>query len=146
MEDAEVLRFVRRINRRSKNVGKNAALATKIAAKEMLTEVVLATPVDTGRARSNWRVGVGSPKTGVVEPYAPGRHLGLGDILNAAGAINAGSALIDSSTGDEQFYITNNVPYIYKLDNGWSNQAPANFIRMALDRASARVRRIRLLD
>lgn len=147
MEDPEVLGFVRRINRRSKNLGRNVAQATKDAAKEMLAEVVLATPVDTGKARSNWKVGVGSPDYGVRSPYAPGRHLGIDESANAAAAISVGEATIQAAPDNLPLFISNDVEYIEKLNNGWSKQAPANFIERAFARASGRLRRTRrLLD
>lgn len=146
MDDLEVTDFVRRINRRSKNVGRNVAKATREVAKDMLAEVVLATPVDTGLARSNWRVGVGGPDLGVRSPYSPGRHLGIDESSNAAAAIAEGEAVINGAPDNQPLFISNSVPYIGILNSGSSKQAPANFIERAFARASARARRTRLLD
>ncbi len=113
----------------------------------MLIEVVLATPVDTGKARSNWQVGVGAPAEGVVSPYAPGKRLGIGETGNANGAINAGMAVIRYSDPDQPLFISNNVEYIGKLNDGSSAQSGAQFIERAFDRARVRVNRARrLLD
>lgn len=144
MEDVDG--FVRRINRRAKRVGVNVDKATKAVAKEMLAEVVLATPADTGAARSNWRVGVNGTDIGVVSPYAPGRHLGLAENANAAQAIKEGETRINAAPPNARLFIFNNVPYIGLLNSGSSKQAPAGFIQRAFARATARIRRTRLLD
>lgn len=142
----EIAGFIRRINRRAKRVDDNVNLATKHAARAMLEEVIWATPVDTGRARSNWRVGVGSPNLGTRAPFAPGFKLGLGESANAGAAINSGSSIINSAPRNVPLFISNNLPYINKLNAGSSKQAPANFIERALARGAARARKVRLLN
>ena len=117
--------------------------AWREVAEEMLIEVVLATPVDTGKARSNWQVGIGAPPSGVVSPYAPGRHLGLGETGNANGAIYAGQSVLRVSDPDQTIYIGNNVHYLEKLNDGFSPQAGAGFVERAFERARQRVNRAR---
>lgn len=144
-EEGSVEGFVRRIKRRAATVSENANKATKDAARAMLEEVVRATPADTGRARSNWKVGVGVPAGGVRGPYAPGKKLGLGETANADAAVKAGKTRISTAPQDAPLFISNNVDYIAKLNAGSSSQAPANFIERALERGAATARRARLL-
>lgn len=96
---------------------------TKKVTGEVLQRVIIATPVDTGQARGNWRVSVGSPETSVIE--ATDR--------SGQGAISKGLATIQSGGGiGKVVYISNNLRYISKLNSGWSMQAPANFVELSL--------------
>lgn len=110
-------------------------------------EVILATPVDTGRARSNWIVSLNAPVVLPREPYAPGSKLGLSERANAQAAIDQGVDRINASQPKQDIYISNNVHYIGKLnDEGTSAQAPAGFVQSAVAHAVAHVRKARLVD
>ncbi len=78
------------------------------------------TPVDTGRARGNWFVSAARPKvdTFTVENTTP---------VSSQPAL-AASALADYKAGDPIF-ITNSLPYIRRLEYGWSDQAPHGMVR-----------------
>ena len=85
------------------------------------------TPVDTGHARANWIPSVGVPHTGEVQGSA---------------AYTAGSQQVMRFTLDAgALYVSNSVPYIRKLNEGHSKQAPRLFIEMAIDRALSTVNR-----
>lgn len=94
--------------------------------------VVLATPVDTGRARSNWIAKINGPNGGTIAPYHPGNKLGLGETANAQSAMDQARAVIATRTSGQSIHITNNLDYIGELNNGSSKQAPANFVGMAV--------------
>lgn len=85
--------------------------------------LVLATPVDTGRARSNWLASVGQPRTDEVGTRDAGSA-----IAEAAGVINAAPDF-------PLIYLSNNLPYIKRLNEGSSKQAPAAFVETAVDAA-----------
>jgi hypothetical protein len=94
--------------------------------------VVIATPVDTGRARSNWIVTLDSPATGEIPAHAPGSKGGTGG-ANAQAAINAGKQVISRyKDSNSKICITNNLDYIEDLNNGTSAQAPAGFVEQAV--------------
>jgi hypothetical protein len=96
--------------------------------------VVLATPVDTGRARSNWVVGLNLPPTGTIPAYSPGKGRST-EAANTAAAIAHGNQQIDAFRGmrtTSSIYIGNNLDYIGKLNNGHSKQAPAGFVETAV--------------
>jgi len=84
--------------------------------------LVEATPVDTGHARINWTPTVAAPARGEIEGADPGS------------AVDPVVALGPASPGDVMF-ITNNVPYIRRLNEGSSPQAPAGFVEKAVERA-----------
>ena len=95
--------------------------------------VVLATPVDTGRARSNWITTINEASYEEIDPYAPGKKLGLSEVENAMAAINQGMEVIQQFKMGNVIYITNNVPYMTFLNNnGHSPQAPPGFIQSAI--------------
>ena len=96
-------------------------------ATSLMVELHDATPRDTGHARSNWVGSVGGPEGGVVgskQSVDNGRYLSS---LATLGAWEPASS--------PQVSITNNVPYIGRLNSGWSSQAPAGFIELAVARA-----------
>lgn len=92
---------------------------SKKVAGEMLQRVVVQTPVDTGQARGNWRVNVGSVDTSTTD--ATDR--------SGQGTISKGIATIQSGGGlGKVVYISNSLRYISRLNSGWSMQAPVNFV------------------
>ena len=106
---------------------------------------MLSTPVDTGRARSNWLPSLGGSRQGAIPPYAPlpqGRDpQKFGEQANAQAAINAARLTVGQRTKpDQDIYLTNNLHYINDLNNGNSVQAPAGFVQMAVEAAAAAVR------
>jgi hypothetical protein len=137
--------FVRRINLRASKIPENANKIKRKAALAIDQTVVLSTPVDTGRARSNWQVQLNSPNTTVRSAYSPGKKLGKGDSSNASAAIAQGSLVIGQSKPGDSIYVSNNLDYIAKLNAGSSAQAPAQFVEEAIDDAIAAISKERLL-
>ena len=102
---------------------------------DLLTGIVLKTPVDTGRARANWFTSIGSPTSGTINFDADaGRGVAAPNQSAASiDAISKGSAAIAKATGNV-LWITNNLPYIYRLEfEGWSRQAPAGMVRVTIN-------------
>ena len=101
---------------------KDADKFTRRIAGEMLQQVVVATPVDTGQARGNWRVSVGvlDKKTDQTQDKS------------GQGSISKGIATIQSGGGIGKIvYLSNSLNYIKKLNDGWSMQAPKNFMQIS---------------
>lgn len=93
----------------------------KRAALEIGNRLVLATPVKSGRARSNWLLNYTVPLRYVVEP------------TTAEQAIAEMVKAIDRAEAVPLFYIVNNLPYIERLNEGTSKMAPAGFVDSAID-------------
>lgn len=93
----------------------NTELALRRAMIAVDQAVVLATPVDTGRARGNWIASIGSPATAAD---APVDKTGVGAMNQALGV----AAQFKSE--QKSMWLCNNVEYILPLDNGSSKQAP----------------------
>lgn len=123
--------FGRRIRNIGIRVEKNADAMVRRVALAIDATVVLATPVDTGRARSNWQVQVGSAPAGVREPFSSGEHGSTG-AANAQAAIEQGKSAIAAYRSGKEIHIANNLPYIGKLNEGHSAQAPAAFVERAV--------------
>jgi HK97 gp10 family phage protein len=116
----------------------NANKTTRRAAIAIDQAVVMATPVDTGRARSNWQVQINTPFQGERPAYAPGKNLGKGETANAGAAMDQGNNAIGGYNNGDTIYITNNLPYIGQLNAGTSRQSPAGFVNaMVLEAVNA---------
>lgn len=85
------------------------------------------TPVDSGWARANWIPTIAQPA-----PDAVGSETA---VSSAESAQREGLAVVATYAGQEPVFVTNNVPYIARLNNGWSQQAPAAFVERAVAKA-----------
>lgn len=103
-------------------VSNNADRLVRRCALAVDAAVVIATPVDTGRARANWQVEVGQEATGVLDEVDK----------SGQGALATGARVIQSYKGGSSINLTNNLPYIERLNDGWSAQAPAGFVERAV--------------
>ena len=119
-----------------KKAGDNASAIARKVALELYTKVVQKSPVDSGRLRGNWNVGL----NGVDNTEYPIDASALGSLPSGSGLTRSASALSSFKIGDTIF-ITNNMPYVYKLEyglyndgpktvGGYSRQAPQGFVRI----------------
>lgn len=132
--------FARRMGELGKRIDRNVPKLMRKVALSVDQAVVVATPVDTGRARSNWRVGVNAVPGGEVDTYGPGGAATAGAISQARSAVSR----VDNSR--DIIYLSNNLPYIGRLNDGYSAQAPAGFVQTAVGKAASAVRVARLLE
>lgn len=131
--------FARRMRQRGQQVEEGVNRVVRTTALIADQNLVLSTPVDTGRARSNWQVSIGTPVETTREAFAPG-ELGSTAGPNAQAAIAEGQQVINQRRSGETIFITNNLPYIQRLNDGYSAQAPAGFVQTAVQRAVEYVR------
>lgn len=91
---------------------------------ELGSRLVRRTPVDTGRARGGWIPSISKPSGAVSRALDPSGN----------GAIRAITQTFASSKVPAYpvLYISNNVEYIGALNDGHSQQAPAQFVEMAV--------------
>ena len=124
--------FSRRILIRADNL--DAAINRIVVNVALVVDqvIVLSTPVDTGRARSNWQVSLTAPISNQIEPYAPGIKLGRGESANANAALLQAQAALRPRRPEQDIFITNNVEYIGDLNRGTSAQAPEMFVQIAI--------------
>jgi hypothetical protein len=114
------------------------ALQKKIAL-DLLRKIVLRTPVGNpdlwkaerappgyvgGRARANWQVSIN------VEPGAAAKD--DRDKQGTATISQGEAAILGLTQPGGVIWLFNNVPYILRLENGWSTQAPQGMLRLAI--------------
>ena len=128
---ADLRRFANRVREVGVRVQDNADAMTREVALAVDAAVVMATPVDTGRARSNWQVALGAAPTGTRAPYSPGEE-GSTSGTNTQAAIEQGRQAISGYRGGQVIHITNNLSYIGRLNAGHSAQAPSGFVERAV--------------
>jgi hypothetical protein len=105
IEVAEMSDFAERIKKRNDQFFQRVNKSKRAVTFAMLSQVVLGTPVQTGRARGNWQVSTGTPVEGEK------------DIMDKSGgtALSSGNTVIQRSKLEDDIWIANNLPYIYKL-------------------------------
>ena len=138
---SKVTRFRANLTALAKRFEGNMEKAVKAYSKEFLVQVVQDTPKLSGAAANNWQTGLDSVPSGVIGPLGS-------KIPNSVPvqAIPKGLAAINDYRSGRTIYIVNNVPYISRLNRGWSNQAPAGFVELARSRARNTLNRIKLLE
>lgn len=115
--------FLKGLDQESREVEKLVSLTTQRISLGILSRLVLASPVDTGRFRGNWQVDIGRDPLAELE----------GADKSGAGTISRGAATIKGAAPFREVIIANNLPYGPRLNDGWSRQAPAGFVEAAVD-------------
>lgn len=123
--------FARRFKLIAGAVRKNTVKIVKRAAIAADQAVVIGTPVDTGRLRANWLVGIGTAPAGEI-PFAEGKDGSTkGEATNSA--LASGRETIGTyRLGRGAIFITNNVAYAAIIDAGSSAQAPQGMTARAV--------------
>lgn len=87
---------------------------------DITSALLMRAPVDTGRFRANWALGIGSPNTSTSETLDPSGSATLGQITTQISTVKAGG----------QIFITNSLPYALALERGHSKQAPNGMVAL----------------
>jgi hypothetical protein len=85
--------------------------------------IVMRSPVDTGRFRSNWLAAYGAMDTST------------NDALDKSGSTAIGklTATVNTLAAGQVFYFTNSLPYAQRLEyDAWSAQSPAGMVRVSV--------------
>ena len=139
MPTSEHRRFAADIQRFAKKLDVDVGLATRRVALQVFTGIVQKTPVDTGRARSNWAIALGgpasTPSSAITEEHQRQRKEngeGVDPSSITDQAVREAEASSMAINGQQLVYISNNLPYISRLNEGHSQQAPAGFVEATL--------------
>lgn len=120
---------VRAIVKELRNV--TARLITKITL-DLDANLRESTPIDTGWARANWVPAIGTPHLENLEGIDPKSV----DVSAAQQkAANGKARVLGYKLVKGKVFVTNNVPYISRLNAGSSKQAPAGFVQRAIAKA-----------
>ena len=92
--------------------------------------IVEGTPVDTGRAKGNWQCTLTNPADGVLD---------LNDKTGSS-TLKKIEAMTQNAPGNV-WYLTNNLPYIRRLEYGHSKiQAPNGWVRISVQQFETALR------
>ena len=127
----------RRLRRIASNVTGNTTKVVRKAALAADQVAVLATPVDTGRARGGWTVGIGRAARSPQDRLDP---TGSQAIADGASTINTWKV------GQGPINISNDVVYVPRLDAGYSEQAPNGMSAQAIAAARDVLASAKLLE
>lgn len=114
----------------AKKTNSNILEVRKAVFFDLAKQIIVRTPVDTGRARGNWQPNLHNFSSGVVGGV---KHDPMPDVRKVA----------DSARGDDSLTLVNNLPYIHKLEYGgygkgpktrygYSRQAPYGMVRITV--------------
>ena len=92
-------------------------------------DVIIGTPVDTGRARGNWQLAIGSAPTGEVLRLEKGK---------GSNQRRQAESRTKRPLAGRSVFIANNLAYIGELEEGASKQSKG-FVQNALNRAEVRI-------
>lgn len=112
-----------------------SAFIRKVAL-DLLVAIILKTPVDTGRARGNWRVAINETDRTT--------NVNLKD-KQGTNTINRGSQKIMAGTQQTPYVeivISNSLPYIVPLEFGHSKQAPNGMVTITVAKMAAKFREV----
>ena len=101
----------------------------RIVTIDLTGNLVLMSPVDTGRFKANWFSGLGAVNTGTTEDT---------DKTGAASINRVASDVARLEIG-QTIYITNSLPYAVPLEHGHSKQAPYGMVRVTIASYSAKL-------
>lgn len=113
--------FVKRMDSLSTRVLVNEVKIKQQLAERVVEVVATSTPVLTGQAAGNWTTRLNQPASDWDEgPSA------------ASNSIATAKAALAGLQPGQTIYITNNVPYIVKLNKNYSPQAPSQYVEMSV--------------
>lgn len=136
--------FAQRLTRLADSVEDNVNALKQRVAKEIGRKVVPATPVDTSLHRSRWQAALNASPVAIYPAYFVGKH-GSTAGPSTERAIQNIELVIDRAKPGDSIFIGNNGPAINRLNNGYSKQAPAGFVQMAMRNGVLQMRGVRVI-
>lgn len=106
------------------------ATVISLISLDLVRGITLKTPVDTGRAIGNWDTTIGAPGGNIYGEDKTGAS-SINRAVQAMAAYRAGDAL-------PVIWIANNLPYIERLENGYSDKASNGMVAITLAEVSAK--------
>ena len=106
----------------------------KALALEVGVNLINATPKDKGEASSNWMLAKGSPSRDVSASISPNGDPSFNRLGRILGTVKPGETL----------WFSNNVKHIIFLNQGWSKQAPAGYVEIAIKAGEALIAKQRI--
>lgn len=104
----------------------NRIKVLRISAIVTGSSIILGTPVDTGKARANWQTSLNSPILNAIDKM---------DASGAEAIRDIGGVTAQFGGTDSSIWISNNLPYINRLNNGWSKKADPGYVERVIEGA-----------
>lgn len=121
----DIRQFGITVDRFARNLTIAAETLQKQVALDLFGRIVRRTPVKTGRARASWTIAVNRPDRSVQpEGHASYPPPTAGPVLVKVG---------------DQIWISNNLPYIVRLEKGSSRQAPQGMVALSVEEVHAQL-------
>lgn len=100
----------------------------RVVTLNLFVAVVKRSPVSSGRFRANWNVSYGAPNLTITDSTTVAR----GDVE----ARRAVTLPVGGVT-----FLSNGLPYAYRLEHGWSKQAPVGMVRLSVVELQQHIRK-----
>lgn len=138
--------FGRRMVRVANRYADRVEATVKRVAAQVDRTAVLATPVDTGRARSGWVPSLNVAVEQVREPVEAGGRGSSGRARSNSNLAEIVQRIREYDLDrDHAIFLTNIVSYIGRLNKGSSAQAPAGMTKLAIQAGQETLRKARPL-
>ena len=123
--------FAESLNKLCQRAGGKAELVVRRAALELQSGMIEKSPVDTGRFKGNFQCGVGAMNTSTSDAADK----------SGQGAVGRTETVLEGWKPGQTIWLTNSLPYARRLENGWSQQAPAGMVRLTVQAYSGAVKK-----
>lgn len=140
-------RFRERVEEQSRKIKRRTQAAIVAYGVQVLTELIEQTPIKSGQARANWKVNINKRDDVFIElreTIALQRRVATADTppdyFSTDDALLYGTSQAQAWESGDVMYIYNNAPYIERLNQGYSPQAPAGYIQQIIRDAKGELR------
>lgn len=122
-------KFALDVKRYAEAIGEDMDKVIRGTALTLFSDIIKTTPADTGRLKGNWFVTINNPSTKITN---------LKDKTGSV-TIAKAEAKLSKPTEAANFWLTNNLPYAYRIEfEGWSKvKAPAGMVAVNVNRFNA---------
>ena len=122
--------FASDIAKFAQKTGQKLDRAIVSACYQISEAIVMGTPVDLGTARVNWTPTVNNPSSAIL------------DVQDKSGTMTlAKIGSVTMTAPGNVYYLVNNLPYIQRLEYGWSQQFPQGMVRINVQNFQAVLRK-----
>lgn len=127
--------FASDIAKFANKTGQNMQQVKRVVFFQLAESIVQLTPVDTGRAKGNWQPSKGEFKSGTIASEFPGSVVGSASDSAGRSVMDGVKAITSDTKGDETLCLVNNLPYIKRLEDGYSQkQSPSGMVGLTVQR------------
>lgn len=98
--------------------------ATQKITLDVFKNVIVLSPVKTGRFKGNWQPSIGAPVAGTLDALDPSGGTVTAKVTGFVEGVEAGDVI----------YMVNNLEYAERLEDGYSGQAPGGMVKLTVQR------------